>query len=66
MYVCRSKSDEKYTEVMNRIGGLLNVVSDRESHIQAQESIVVCCLNILAHSYLIFHLLDVNWNKEEC
>ncbi len=35
---------EKYFEVLNRFSRLLNVVSERASHVQAQEAIVVCTL----------------------
>jgi len=40
--VARLKSDDKYNTVLPRIVSLLNILSDSQSHIQAQESIAVC------------------------
>ena len=36
---------EKYFEVLGRLGQLLNVVSEKTSHVQAQEAIVVNSYN---------------------
>jgi len=40
--VVRLKSDDKYNMVLPRLVSLLNIVSELQSHIQAQESIAVC------------------------